>query len=259
MIGLVGEGTTVGWPNDDNPTPDIMLTQSSFDPHIWYVKDVQLSEAGIKFRANQTWDVNWGGGENFPSGQATGDDIIVSEAGNYEAWFNDLTGRYIFIPTGDSGAEFQISIDKLFNEDVENKDAEPIYDYSFRYNFQEKTAGRVLANKDKLILKGRSLSGQAEKIQIALLMKNGTAFGKIVELKPEVQEIEIDLSELTPVETVTLPRPYPGFLPYYFKHNYSGDFKIEEVESIQFSIGPGIERENLQKPHKIGIRSVRLE
>ena len=98
MIGLVGEGTTVGWPNDDNPTPDIMLTQSSFDPHIWYVKDVQLSEAGIKFRANQTWDVNWGGGENFPSGQATGDDIIVSEAGTYEAWFNDLTGRYIFIP-----------------------------------------------------------------------------------------------------------------------------------------------------------------
>ena len=103
MIGLVGEGTTVGWPNDDNPTPDIMLTQSSFDPHIWYVKDVQLSEAGIKFRANQTWDVNWGGGENFPSGQATGDDIIVSEAGTYEAWFNDLTGRYIFIPV--SGEE----------------------------------------------------------------------------------------------------------------------------------------------------------
>ncbi len=98
MIGLVGEGTTVGWPNDDNPTPDILLTQSSFDPHIWYAKDVELSEAGIKFRANQTWDVNWGGGQNFPSGQATGDDIIVSAEGTYEAWFNDLTGRYIFIP-----------------------------------------------------------------------------------------------------------------------------------------------------------------
>lgn len=101
MIGLVGEGTTVGWPNDDNPTPDILLTQSSFDPHIWYVKDVELSEAGIKFRANQTWDVNWGGGANFPSGQATNDDIMVSQAGTYEVWFNDLTGRYIFIPQGE--------------------------------------------------------------------------------------------------------------------------------------------------------------
>lgn len=96
-IGLVGAGTTVGWPNDDNPTPDILLTKSSFDPHIWFAEGVELSEAGIKFRANQTWDVNWGGGENFPSGQATGDDIIVSQAGTYDVWFNDLTGRYIFI------------------------------------------------------------------------------------------------------------------------------------------------------------------
>ncbi len=97
MIGLVGAGTTVGWPNDDNPAPDIMLTKSDFNPHIWSAKDVELSEAGIKFRANQDWTVNWGGGENFPSGKANGDDIIVSKAGTYDVWFNDLTGRYIFI------------------------------------------------------------------------------------------------------------------------------------------------------------------
>ena len=60
--------------------------------------DVELSEAGIKFRTNQAWDVNWGGGQNFPSGQSTGDDIMVSKAGTYNVWFNDLTGRYIFIP-----------------------------------------------------------------------------------------------------------------------------------------------------------------
>ena len=97
MIGLVGAGTTVGWPGDDNPTPDILLTQSDFNPHIWFTEDVVLSEAGIKFRANQDWGVNWGGGENFPSGVATGDDIIVSKAGTYDVWFNDVTGRYLFI------------------------------------------------------------------------------------------------------------------------------------------------------------------
>ncbi|MGB7842829.1 MAG: SusF/SusE family outer membrane protein [Salinimicrobium sp.] len=97
MIGLVGAGTTVGWPNDDNPAPDVLLTKSDFNPHLWYAKDVELLEAGIKFRANQDWGVNWGGGENFPSGQATGDDIIVTKAGIYNVWFNDLTGRYIFI------------------------------------------------------------------------------------------------------------------------------------------------------------------
>jgi len=97
VIGLVGDGSSVGWPNDDNPTPDIQLTQLSFDPHIWYAESVTLTDGPIKFRANLAWDTSWGGGENFPSGQATGDDIMAS-AGTYEVWFNDLTGRYIFIP-----------------------------------------------------------------------------------------------------------------------------------------------------------------
>ena len=81
--------------------------------------------------------------------------------------------------------------------------------------------------------------------------------GKLIELTNEVQEIEIDLEDLKPVKTVTLPRPYPGFLPYYFDHSYSGDLKLEDIEAIQFSIGPGIEKENLQKPHSVGIREVK--
>jgi len=97
VIGLVGEGTSVGWPGDDNPTPDIQLTQLNFDEHIWYAESVTLTDGPLKFRANLAWDTSWGGGENFPSGQATGDDIMAS-AGTYEVWFNDLTGRYIFIP-----------------------------------------------------------------------------------------------------------------------------------------------------------------
>ncbi len=184
---------------------------------------------------------------------------IFNAATDSESVVRKWSPKNNLVPTGDNDAEFQINIDKLFSEDVENKNAKPIYDYSFRYNFQKKTAGRNLEDKNKLVLEARSLSNQTEKIQVALLMNNGAAFGKIVELEPEVQEIEIDLSELTPVKTVTLPRPYPGFLPYYFDHDYSGDFKLEEVESIQFSIGPGIETEYLQKPHKIGIRSVSLE
>lgn len=95
-IGIVGEGTSVGWPNDDNPTPDLVMTQSEFNPHIWYMEDVVLSDGPLKFRANLAWDVNWGGA-TFPSGEATGDDIQAT-AGTYDVWFNTLDGRYIFIP-----------------------------------------------------------------------------------------------------------------------------------------------------------------
>ena len=98
VIGLVGDGTSVGWPGDANPTPDIQLTQSEFDPHLWYVNDIALTDGPIKFRANLAWDVNWGS-DTFPSGLATqnGPDIPATE-GVYDLWFNDITGRYILIP-----------------------------------------------------------------------------------------------------------------------------------------------------------------
>lgn len=97
-IGLVGEGTSVGWPSDANPTPDIELSVSPFNAHIWYAHNVTLTEAAVKFRADKAWDVNWGA-ETFPSGQATfnGSDIPAKE-GTYNVWFNDLSGRYLFIP-----------------------------------------------------------------------------------------------------------------------------------------------------------------
>jgi len=163
------------------------------------------------------------------------------------------------VPVNENIVEFQVSIDSLFKVDIENTEAEPIYNYSFRYNFQQKIKNSNLQGKDKLILTGRALGEKPEKLQVALLMNNGASFGKIIKLPTEVSEIEIELNELKLVKTVTLPRPYPGFLPYYFDHSYSGDLKIEDIESLQFSIGPGIEKEELQKPHAIGIRAVRLE
>lgn len=100
-IGLVGEGTSVGWPSDANPTPDIELSMSTFNEHIWYAPNVTLTQAAVKFRAEKAWDVNWGA-ETFPSGQATfnGSDIPAQE-GTYNVWFNDLSGRYLFIPVSE--------------------------------------------------------------------------------------------------------------------------------------------------------------
>ena len=163
------------------------------------------------------------------------------------------------VPITENETEFQVSIDSLFKEDIENTNAKPIFDYSFRYNFQEKIKNRNVSGRNKLVLTGRALGDKPEKLQLALIMKNGASFGKTIQLTNSVEEIEIDLEELKPVKTVTLPRPYPGFLTYYFDHSYTGNLNLEEVESVQFSIGPGIQKENLQKPHAVGIRSLRLE
>ena len=91
-IGYIGDATPGGWDADTD------MTQSTFDPHIWYATDVDLADGEMKFRADNDWTVNWGTASAL-SGQATQDgQNIPVEGGMYEIWFNDLTGRYILIP-----------------------------------------------------------------------------------------------------------------------------------------------------------------
>jgi hypothetical protein len=166
------------------------------------------------------------------------------------------------VPTDNLGeAEYQAKVEKLFEEDVENQEAQPIYDYSFRYNFNRKIAGRKgeLNAKNKIVIKARSLTESTDKMQLALVMKNGATFGTLIGLDSKTKTYEIKLSSLKPVKTVSLPRPYPSFLPYYFEHSYTGDFDLENVEALQFSIGPGIEDSELENPQGAGIISVSLE
>ncbi|PKD16648.1 hypothetical protein APR41_07505 [Salegentibacter salinarum] len=166
------------------------------------------------------------------------------------------------VPTNNPGeAEYQVKVEKLFEEDVENPEAEPVYDYSFRYNFSRKIEGRKteLDSKEKIIIKARALTESTDKFQVAIIMKNGAAFGTLIDLDAETETYEIELSSLKPVKTVSLPRPYPSFLPYYFKHSYEGDLELENAEALQFSIGPGIEDNELENPHGVGIISVSLE
>lgn len=180
------------------------------------------------------------------------EDYVVGE------WLPTLN----LVPTANPNeAEYQVNVEELFRKDIENPEASPIYDYSFKYNFNRKTQGRraEFSEKDKLIVKARALNEKPTKLQVALLMKNGAAFGTILSLNPETQEYEISLKDLKPVKTVTLPRPYPTFLPYYFEHNNSGDFNIEEVESLQFSIGPGLDEEEQLEKHGVGIIRVLMK
>ena len=147
------------------------------------------------------------------------------------------------MPTANPGeAEYRVNVEKLFEVDPENLKAEPVYDYSFRYNFNRKVEGRreELSEKNTLFLKARTLNEKPVKLQVALVMNNGRSFGKMIELDPEMQEYQIDLSDLQPVKTVTLPRPYPTFLPLYFEHDIQEPFDIADAESIQFSIGPDL-------------------
>lgn len=166
------------------------------------------------------------------------------------------------VPTKNKNeVEYQINLEKLFYPDNENLNAEPIYDYSFKHFIIDKIEGRKadLSSKSTIVFHGRALNNKPCKLQIAFAMNDGSSFGKVIEVATELKDYVINISDLMPVKTVTLPRPYPSFLPYYLEHNLIGEFDINKIESIQFSIGPEIPVSQLEDKHGIAIISVRLE
>lgn len=74
-IGLVGDATPGGW---EASTP---MTYSKED-NAWVIKDVALKDGELKFRANDGWDISWGGTTDKLTTQ-NGANIKVTE-GTYD-------------------------------------------------------------------------------------------------------------------------------------------------------------------------------
>lgn len=91
-IGIIGSSTSDGWNSDQD------LSSSALNPHLWRVNNIALTMGEAKFRANNDWGTNWGSDTPL-SGVAGlgGANIPVNEAANYDVFFNDLDGRYLFI------------------------------------------------------------------------------------------------------------------------------------------------------------------
>ncbi|MCB9288433.1 MAG: hypothetical protein H6560_14085 [Lewinellaceae bacterium] len=172
-----------------------------------------------------------------------------------------LPGSHIAPAGFPNKAELLCNVEKLFSPDPENQNGEKHFDYSFRFFFGEKTRGRKesLSHKKAIVIRGRALNDKPCPLQLAIVLKDGSAFGGMLQIQPQKKDYALSLSDLKRVKLVTLPRPYPTFLPYYFDASPAEDFDINNAESIQFSIGPGIPENERNDAHGIAIESVRLE
>lgn len=166
------------------------------------------------------------------------------------------------VPLPEPGkAELQVHVNQLFVPDDENPNGEKHYDYSFRYCFAKKIMGRRidLASKKALVLHGRSMTGKPCTLQLALITKSGAAYAGIITVGTEAGEYRLALSDLKPVKLVSLPRPYPTFLPYFVGSDAADVLDLNTVETLQFSIGPGIPAGELEGKFGVALRDVRLE
>jgi hypothetical protein len=209
---------------------------------------------------------DWGFGDEDPySVRVVASDAplwLFNAATDADQTARQWTRGSVLKPLGPGRAELNVNVETLFRQDPENKNGQQIYDFSFRYFFGKKIAGRVgdVVSKTKLVFTGHTLSGKPSKIQVALMDRGGRSFGSIVSLDESSKSYVIDINDLHPVKTVILPRPYPTFLPYFFESKETtAAINLNEIESIQFSIGPGLNESDLKEPQAVAIESVRLE
>ena len=73
-IGIIGDATADGWNSDQ----DMTYNQAE---RCWEIKDVTLKAGSFKFRANDGWDINWGG---TPDNLTQNGDNINVDAGTYD-------------------------------------------------------------------------------------------------------------------------------------------------------------------------------
>lgn len=89
-IGIIGDATPGGW------DAETQMIQDPTDRSKWNLR-VKLIAGEAKFRANNNWDVSWGG-LDFPAGVGILNDFtnIPIVAGDYKISFNSTTGEYNF-------------------------------------------------------------------------------------------------------------------------------------------------------------------
>ena len=78
--GLIGSATPGGWDTDTPMTYDVT-------DHVWKAT-LDLTAGEIKFRANGSWDLNYGSNANDGKLQEGGSNIKVTAAGNYTVILN---------------------------------------------------------------------------------------------------------------------------------------------------------------------------
>lgn len=114
----------------------------------------------------------------------------------------------------------------------------------FHHFVGDKMEARKKSLKDfsSLLIKARNAGEGRVNMQVGLIDKWGKAFTANVTLDTVMKDIRIPLSSLQPDSSLLLPRPYPGFLPLWFKAGSAHAFDIHAIDKLEIRFTKG-ERE----------------
>jgi hypothetical protein len=109
---------------------------------------------------------------------------------------------------------------------------------------------------DQLVINARATATQPLKIKITLTDKDGVSVSADASLTNEMKEITLPLKSFVPGSVMLLPRPYPGFMPLWFKAAGSPVFQFKDAEKIEIVAGSDLTADVFKKQYTIEIGSV---
>jgi hypothetical protein len=87
-----------------------------------------------------------------------------------------------------------------------------------------------------LRIRARAAGRASDRMEVALIERDATAWGTVLELTDAWQEFVIPVAELRPTPLALLPRPYPQFLPYLLLNSTTSESpSIAELDGVQFT------------------------
>ena len=108
---------------------------------------------------------------------------------------------------------------------------------------------------NRLVIKGRSGTGDTVSVRVALITKDAQAFAATITLDSSMRSIEVPLASLVRDSMLLLPRPYPGFLPLWFQPAAASSLQLGEVEKLEVFFRAG----EAGRPREVLVESVQLE
>ncbi len=131
----------------------------------------------------------------------------------------------------------------------------------FQYSFIDKLQGRKdeINSFDKIVVRARSGSSPVQ-AKVIFICADASARSAVITLTNTFQDIEIPLNSLVPDSAILLPRPYPGFLPLFFKAASGNSLPaFSAAERVELRIGDGIPASELNKQYSLEVERICLK
>ena len=130
----------------------------------------------------------------------------------------------------------------------------------FQFYFANKMSGRFadLSAFKKVIISVKTSQIEGANARFALIDKDANSFAVDILIKKDLMKIEIPFTSLQANTQLLLPRPYPDFMPLWFKSAHKQNFLLDNIEKLEFTIAQDFKNSKLNQTYQFEIESIKF-